>query len=170
METTIINLAGSPGAGKSTGAAYIFAEMKMRGINCEYVQEFAKQMTWQERYQVLKNQTYVFGKQLHYLSNVVGKVEYIVTDSPLFLSAMYAHPEYPKSFNTLVLEIFNGFTNKNFYLRRTKQYNPVGRNQTSDESDKIGVKIYEYMVTHEIPFISVDGCREGYNQILRSII
>ncbi len=29
----IVNLFGVPGAGKSTGAAYVFANLKMHGIN-----------------------------------------------------------------------------------------------------------------------------------------
>ena len=40
-ETLVVNLYGAPGSGKSTGAAYIFAELKMLGINCELITEFA---------------------------------------------------------------------------------------------------------------------------------
>lgn len=40
--TIVVNLFGAPGAGKSTGAAHIFAELKMCGINTELVTEFAK--------------------------------------------------------------------------------------------------------------------------------
>ena len=38
----VVNLTGAPGAGKSTGAAYVFSQLKMRGINCELVTEYAK--------------------------------------------------------------------------------------------------------------------------------
>lgn len=38
----LINLFGAPGTGKSTGAAYIFSQLKMKGINAELVTEFAK--------------------------------------------------------------------------------------------------------------------------------
>ena len=37
--TLLVNLYAGPGAGKSTGAAYIFAKLKMAGIDCEYVSE-----------------------------------------------------------------------------------------------------------------------------------
>ena len=40
--TLLVNLYAGPGAGKSTGAAYIFAKLKMAGIDCEYVSEYAK--------------------------------------------------------------------------------------------------------------------------------
>ena len=42
MKTIVVNLFGAPGAGKSTGAAYIFALLKMAGIEAELVTEFAK--------------------------------------------------------------------------------------------------------------------------------
>ena len=33
----VVNLFGAPGAGKSTGAAYIFSQLKMAGIIAELV-------------------------------------------------------------------------------------------------------------------------------------
>ena len=37
----VVNLFGVPGAGKSTGAAYIFSQLKINGINAELITEFA---------------------------------------------------------------------------------------------------------------------------------
>ena len=54
----VVNLFGAPGAGKSTGAAYIFAKLKMAGINAELVTEFAKDKVWEEYAEVFKNQAY----------------------------------------------------------------------------------------------------------------
>lgn len=56
----VINQA--PGAGKSTGAAYIFSELKQRGVNAELVTEFAKDKTWEGNTLALSCQEYVFGK------------------------------------------------------------------------------------------------------------
>lgn len=36
-KTLVVNLFAGPGAGKSTGAAYIFSKLKMLGYDCEYV-------------------------------------------------------------------------------------------------------------------------------------
>lgn len=47
MSALIVNLFGVPGAGKSTGAAYIFSRLKMLGINAELVTEFAKDKVWE---------------------------------------------------------------------------------------------------------------------------
>ena len=48
----VVNLFGAPGAGKSTGAAYIFAMLKMAGINAELVTEFAKDKVYEETKEV----------------------------------------------------------------------------------------------------------------------
>ena len=49
------SLFGAPGAGKSTGAAYIFSQLKMAGINAELVTEFAKDKVWEESKAVFQN-------------------------------------------------------------------------------------------------------------------
>lgn len=51
--TIVVNLFAGPGAGKSTGAAYIFAMLKMHGIDCELVTEFAKDKTWEHNSKAL---------------------------------------------------------------------------------------------------------------------
>ena len=58
----VVNLFGVPGAGKSTGAAYVFSKLKMKGINAELVTEFAKDIVWENNSRGLKNQEYIFGK------------------------------------------------------------------------------------------------------------
>lgn len=64
----IVNLFGAPGAGKSTGAAYIFSQLKMLGVNAELVTEFAKDKVWENSVDVLNDQMYVFSKQHHRIS------------------------------------------------------------------------------------------------------
>ena len=56
----VVNLFGVPGAGKSTGAAYIFSRLKMEGVNCELVTEFAKDKVWEQTEEVFKNQSVFF--------------------------------------------------------------------------------------------------------------
>lgn len=56
----VVNLFGAPGAGKSTGAAYIFSLLKMAGVNAELVTEFAKDKTWEHNTKALDNQVYMY--------------------------------------------------------------------------------------------------------------
>ena len=102
----VINLFGQPGAGKSTGAAYIFSQLKLRGINAELVTEFAKDKVYEETKEVFNNQIYIFGKQYFRMSRIAKKVDVIITDSPLLLSSFYTSGEsYDKELNDLVLKV-----------------------------------------------------------------
>ena len=58
----VVNMFASPGSGKSTLAAYTFAKLKMLGVNCELVTEFAKDKVWENNNKALANQLYVFAK------------------------------------------------------------------------------------------------------------
>lgn len=70
-ETLVVNLYGAPGSGKSTGAAYIFAKLKMLGVNCELITEFAKDKVWENNLEVFNNQLYILGKQSFKTSRVL---------------------------------------------------------------------------------------------------
>ena len=127
----IVNLFGAPGAGKSTLAAYIFARLKMEGVNAELVTEFAKDKTWENNQKALANQVYVFGKQLYRITRCQDDLDVIVTDSPLLLSVIYNHSDIlGEDFNNLVYKVFSSYNNANYFINRVKKYNPKGRNQT----------------------------------------
>ena len=116
----IVNLFGVPGAGKSTGAAYIFSQLKMKGINAELITEFAKDKVWENNEKVFKNQLYLFGKQSFRISRVQDEVDVIVTDSPLLLSILYNQtPILGENFNQLVYDVFNSYNNINYLIKRT---------------------------------------------------
>ena len=102
----VVNLFGAPGAGKSTGAAIVFAELKKAGINAELVTEFAKDKTWEHNIMALGCQEYVFGKQSYRLRRCRDDVEVIVTDSPLPLSIIYNNnPALDHNFTNVVMNV-----------------------------------------------------------------
>ena len=166
----IVNLFGVPGAGKSTGAAYIFSQLKMKGINAELITEFAKDKVWENNSEVFKNQAYLFGKQSYRISRCKDKVDVIVTDSPLPLSIFYNTGEFlTENFNKSVMDVFNSYNNLNFLLLRTKPYNPIGRHQSEEESDALKQPMVQLLKERGISYIEVDGDIVGYDKIIEEI-
>jgi adenylate kinase family enzyme len=153
--TLIVNLFAGPGAGKSTLAAKIFAELKERDVNCELVVEYAKDLTWEKRHTALKVQPYVFGKQLMRIERVLNQVDCIITDSPILLSSFYAGKNYPRSFNDYVLACFNEYNNYNLFVNRKKKYNPRGRNQTEEEAKVLDNEILNFLKEKNIPLHTI---------------
>ena len=156
--TTCCNLFGSPGSGKSTMAALVFSRLKMLNINCELVTEFAKDKTWEKNFSVLSNQVYVFAKQYFRMDRCADQVDVIITDSPLALSPYYnKDPDIHKPLCELALRIANKFNNLNYFIKRVKKYNPIGRNQTEVESDKIAIDLKNMLKDYDIPYTEVNG-------------
>lgn len=167
----VVNLTGAPGAGKSTGAAKIFSELKMQGINCELVGEFAKDKTWEHNDTALRCQEYVFGKQSYRLARCRDDVDVIVTDSPLPLTIIYTKDEKIKEpLTQLVMAIYNSYDNINFFINRTKPYNPKGRNQTAEESDALSVEIKDLYQRLNIPYTEITGDEEGYQKAIAKVV
>lgn len=167
----LVNLFGAPGAGKSTGAAYIFSQLKMRGVNAELVTEFAKDKVWEESKAVFNNQAYIFGKQYFRISRCADKVDVVITDSPLLLSVIYNNdPVLGEEFNEVVRKVMNNYNCMNYYLTRTKKYNPIGRFQTEAESDEIADEIHQLLVRENLLFNETTGDIEGYDNIVNDIL
>lgn len=165
--TLVVNLFGEPSVGKSTAAAYIFSKLKMRGINCEYVTEFTKDKIWENNSEVFKNQAYIFGKQTFKLSRVVGKVDVVITDSPIFLSAVYNKTEVlGEDFNKVVANVFNSYNNFNILLKRKHDYQNTGRNETEDEADKIRSHLISKLEEYDIHWVGGTSDIETYDVII----
>ena len=167
----VVNLFGGPGCGKSTGAAYIFAKLKMAGVNAELVTEFAKDKTWEHNSKALNCQPYVFGKQVYRMDRCADQVDVIVTDSPIILSLLYNEDQdIEPEFTEMVIKKFNEFNNYNFFLYRLKEYNPIGRNQTEEEAKKFDNNILNLFNKHEIVYTTMNGNLEGYETIIDKIL
>lgn len=167
----VINLFGAPGAGKSTLAAYVFSKLKMAGINAELVTEFAKDKTWEENHTALANQVFMLGNQYHRVFEAQDKVECIITDSPLFLSALYnKDPVLGEDFNRLTLRIFNQYNNLNFFVLRAKPYNPIGRNQTEEESNALSEELKKLLERYGIKYTTLKGTLSNAEAIVEEAL
>ena len=167
----VVNMFGGPGCGKSTGAAYVFAMLKMHGVNCELSTEFAKDKTWESNSKALECQPYVFGKQCYRLDRCADQVDVIVTDSPLFLSMVYNRDfKIENEFSKMVLKKFKEFDNINFLLERLKEYNTKGRSQTLEEAKHLDEKIKQLLNLCDITYTTVDGNLDGYQKIVAAVL
>ena len=166
--TIIVNFFAGPGAGKSTGAAWVFAKLKADGVDAELVTEFAKDKVWEQNKEVFKCQFYITGKQSFKISRCFGKVDVIITDSPIALGAIYADTEGLKQAS---LEEFNKYksNNLNVFIERKKKYNPNGRNQTEAEAKELDKSAKNFLDSNNIPFMSIHGNAEGYDKLVEII-
>ena len=167
----LVNLYGAPGAGKSPGAAYIFSQLKMRGINAELVTEFAKDKVWEESKEVFNNQAYIFGKQYFRISRCADKVDVIITDSPLLLSTIYNdNPILGEEFNNVVRNVANSYDSINYYITRVKEYNPKGRFQSEEESDAIADRVKDMLDYEGVEYIEKPGSKASYDEIYEEVL
>lgn len=168
----LVNLFGAPGAGKSTVATGIFSRLKLLGVRAEYVGEVAKDFTWEERKRSLDFQPYVTAKQSRNIERLMGKVDVVVTDSPPLLGSFYAKYyglTYPESFHRFALDMHTTYLQPalNYYLRRTKAYDPIGRNQDEAESQAIALAQSEWLAKMRGKFrpTELDGDEQAIERI-----
>jgi hypothetical protein len=181
----VVNLIASPGSGKSTTAAGVFEQLKLRNVNCELVTEFAKDKVWEENPSPFKDggQVYLLGKQFYRMHRCRDGVDVIITDSPLCLASYYLRQvENPEvitdyaSFDRLVKNLIDSFDNMNYFLDRVKKYNPKGRFQTEEESDRIAKELWEFFVgpskgcQFEIWMEHLPGNEQGRDVIVKDVL
>lgn len=162
----VVNLFGVPGAGKSTGAAYVFSKLKMRGINAELVTEFAKDMVWDGNRKVLMNQEHIFGSQSYRLDRLRDKVDVVVTDCPLFLTAFYnKSPILGKEFNTVVKKVFDTYNNMNFFIYQLRDFNEVGRVHTKEQALSMQEPLLKMLDDNHVKYNIIMGEEKDYDMI-----
>lgn len=174
LRTIVINLFGEPSAGKSTAAMDITSRLKRKGINAEYVSEFAKDKVYENNGEVFKHQEYLFGKQSFKMGRVRDKVQVMVVDSPLILCIIYNNDHIlGEDFNKTVLNVFNSYENRNYLLTRKHTYENEGRFQNEEEAEEVRntiiSKLRELNITYSISSSSEEDCEEIVNNIVKEI-
>ncbi len=165
----VLNLMGGPGAGKSTLAAHVFAELKWEGVNCELVTEAAKDWAWEDGRGIFEyGQTYFLGEQYRRLKRLEGQVDVVVTDAPILMSVLY-RPEDIPMISDLALSLHRKFTNMNFLVRRVKEYSKVGRLQEESEARSLDSALEGILQKHTIRYKSLPGVRASVPYIVQKL-
>lgn len=160
--THVANMLGGSGLGKSTLAALVFGELKSRGETTELVREFVKEWAWSGKKVGPFGQSVIYGQQLERESSLYGKVDYIVTDSPLLLCPVYQlHYNNHESIKSCVLTDLKmakelGVVHMNFLLKRLKPFDPRGRYEDEATAKLIDRKVESFLICHGIDYITVD--------------
>jgi hypothetical protein len=146
MKTICINIFAGPSAGKSVLASDVFSALSKRGEKVELVREWVKGWAWQGiDSQGWANSVYIFSKQLRSEAILYGKVNVIVTDSPLGLppvyEAMYNSP------STAIFDLYKATRkrqreegivyNLDLCLMRQHPYQTEGRYETEDQARRV---------------------------------
>ena len=166
-ESLVVNMFAGPGSGKSTLCAGVFAELKWNQIDCEMVLEYAKELVWGDNLEDLNDQIYIFAKQEHKMRRLDGKVEVIITDSPLLLSLVYNKGN--RLLSDLVMETHKKFDNLNIFVQRQKVYHPAGRTQTEEEAKAVDIEVLDMLEQYNIPYLNVMGEKESTLEIIKMV-
>lgn len=149
----VLNLLGGPCSGKSTTAAGLFYKMKMNHMECEFIDEFAKELVYSDRTHMLsESQDYIFAEQNYRLHRLKDKVGWAITGTSLLLSLVYPPDWYPESFKPFVLDIYNMYNNVNIYLARPEVFQQYGRAHNLDQSKEIDDVVLKVLEQYDIPY------------------
>src|SRR3989304_724393 len=141
VSTICVNLFAGAGAGKSTCATGVFTLLKHHNVNAEYVSEYAKRQF-----------------------RLNGKVDVMVTDSPILLSSVYQDPLDELS-HAMVMREFKKYNNLNFYIKRVKPYMKIGRQESFNGAKLIDNKVQSFLKREQIKYEERLGNNETVNHV-----
>jgi nicotinamide riboside kinase len=161
-----INLYGGPSSGKSTLAAQIFAELKVLNKRVELVREYAKELVYEG--QNMKKLTeadrlIILAEQFRRESILLTSVDYIITDSPMILTAYFHRYEYAKD---IVLRHLNPLE-LHIWVERPPIFEEVDRSHNEEESKQIDKEMLDFIETCNVAIHKVSGSpKERLDQVM----
>jgi len=169
----IINLFGGPGVGKSTLAAGVFSLMKLEGKDVELVTEYAKELVWESVALENLSQLNIFANQYKRIARLDGKVEYVVTDSPLLLSSIYLtyNMDFDPALDKVIVHAHRYWETRDFLVKRdpNRRFTEVGRWHNVTESDRIGEACAALLDKLGSPYTLVPGNKTGITSIMQGV-
>lgn len=148
--TRRISFFGGPNCSKSTLAMRLTADLKMRGIQAEHVQEYVKAWSFIGTQIRGYDQFYILAKQMHREDVVLRASDsLIVTDSPVLLGICYARRYKLPIWRDLLkigMRFGEDYPSFNFFVdRRDLAYSRVGRYEDQAQAAEMDKIIKETM-------------------------
>lgn len=155
-EVLVINAFAGPGAGKSVSCMDICSELKKRGYNAEYVQEYAKELVYEHNMEMLDgseaHQFAILKEQVHRMDRLYQDVDFIVTDSPVLLNAIYNSNPTPE-YNEMIDTIFSHYNNFSYFVERdTSHFQEEGRIHNLQQSLEKDNEVKNMLKDHDVYF------------------
>lgn len=150
----VINAYGGPGSGKSTTCLHLVSELKKLGFSAEYVSEYAKELVYDKKYELLdgslEHQIDILLEQNKRVERLVGNVDFIISDSPILLSPIYVNKPN-EEFTNLVKELDSHYNSFTFFVKRNiNDFQTEGRIHTLEESIEIDSDIEQFLYDNDI--------------------
>lgn len=177
MKTQIINFIAAPSTGKSLMSALTFVKLKSIHKTVEYVQEYAKLLIYQDKFEELNNQYNVSYNQYKMIKSINGKVEYITLDSPMLIG-MYYNQTQPNNVSNIektekmILEKINEFDNIYIFLEKNEEYpyENTGRIHNEEESKIIQEQMECMLKDLKFPYLKIKSDIKNIDIIIEYII
>ena len=170
-ETLVISFVGASGVGKSTAALGTTYELKKMAKSVEYVDEFAKRLVYNdllEKY--IPNQSYIIAEQYKVIYDLQGKVDYIVSDAGLEISALHSSGE--KVIEDLAWYLTRQINQFIILIERDTEkvkFEEEGRVEDEEESRIFGEKLEEYLKSNGAKYVKVKGSDAAVEMALKVI-
>lgn len=150
--TLVINMLAGPGAGKTACAWEVASELKKQSFVTEYVSEYAKELVWDGNMALLdgsrKSQLHLLEVQENRLRRLVGKVDFIVTDSPILLNTLYlteGTAAEKRAYMDAVFQRFSQYNNFCVFVERGRSFEQEGRIHSEQQSRALDRQITELL-------------------------
>ena len=154
----VINLWGAPSSGKSTTAHGLTFLLNINKWRTEYISEYAKELVWDGRHGLLKNQNHVFDQQNLRLQRMLDhNMDAVITDSPLPLSVIYQPPGYLEGFEGLVMDQFHRYNNINIFLTRKHSFEAIGRVHNERQAIELDLRIRQFLADNQIEYLDLEA-------------
>lgn len=159
--TIVINAFAGPGAGKTTSCLEVAEKLKKQGFVTEYVQEYAKELVYDNNLIMLdghyEHQFAILNEQMKRINRLYGKVDFIVTDSPILLNNTYLNEdkntEVYLAYSDSVNKLYGLYNNFNYFVERdTSVFEKEGRIHNLEQSIAIDNELKNMLHNNQIDF------------------